>query len=73
MYFLSALSGILAASLGSFIGGLLTRKFNMTPKMTFKLLIFFLGANIIVSAIGLFVGCDQPVLLGDNGQDSDVR
>ena len=67
---ISALSGITAAAMGSFIGGVFTRRFKMTPKVTIKLLIFLLSANIIVTIVGLFVGCDQPVLLGHDGRES---
>ena len=64
----SALSGITAASLGSFVGGVLTRKIKMTPQTTMKMLIILFCGNIIVSFIGLFIGCDQPILAGDGGQ-----
>lgn len=60
-----SLSSITAVALGSFFGGVMTRRLKMTPITTFKLLIIFYAVNIVCNASGFFLGCDQPLLVGD--------
>ncbi|WAR16347.1 SO1C1-like protein, partial [Mya arenaria] len=62
------LSSIAAISLGSFLGGIITRRIPMTPLTTIKMLLIFYAVNILCSACGFFLGCKQPVLFGDNAQ-----
>lgn len=66
--FITALSYIAAVSLGSFLGGVLSRKIEMTPLTTTKLLLIFYVVNIVCVSSGFFLGCSQPTLVGDNGK-----
>ena len=61
---LSAVSNLLAVSLGSFFGGILTRKFAMTPQSTMKILSVFYLFTIAFYSTGYIIGCDQPSLVG---------
>ncbi|WAR16343.1 SO2B1-like protein [Mya arenaria] len=61
-----ALCSITAISLGSFLGGILTRRIPMTPMTTIKMVLIFYAVNMVCSASGFFLGCKQPVLFGDN-------
>ncbi|XP_053382888.1 solute carrier organic anion transporter family member 2A1-like [Mercenaria mercenaria] len=63
-----ALSYIGAVAMGTFIGGVISRKIEMTPQTTFKLMVIFHCINFVCLCSGFFLGCDQPVLLGDNGK-----
>ncbi|XP_052765230.1 solute carrier organic anion transporter family member 2A1-like [Mya arenaria] len=67
-----ALSSISAVSLGSFLGGIITRRIPMTPLTTIKMLLIFYAVNIVCSASGFFLGCKQPVVFGDNAQISSL-
>jgi len=64
---ITAGSSILSVSLGSFLGGLMTRKFKMTPLTTVKMLLLFYVIYVLCSASGYFLGCEQPQLVGDSG------
>ncbi|KAL3863311.1 hypothetical protein ACJMK2_005076, partial [Sinanodonta woodiana] len=59
-----AVSNVLAIALGSFLGGLITRKFKMTPTFTIKLIISFYVFNLTCFACGFFLGCPQPEIFG---------
>ena len=64
----SALSTISAVALGSFLGGVMSRRIEMTPQTTLKLITIFYLVNFICLCSGFFLGCDQPTLVGDNGK-----
>ena len=56
----------MSVSIGSFLGGLLTRKINMTPQNTMKVMMIFYAVNIASMTFGYFLGCEQPTLIGDS-------
>ncbi|KAL4218355.1 hypothetical protein ACF0H5_023092 [Mactra antiquata] len=61
-----AISSISAVSVGAFLGGLITRKFKMTPQTTLKILVAFYLVSIASFVSGFFLGCDQPQVYGSN-------
>lgn len=63
----SAVSSVLSVSLGSFVGGVMTRRLKMTPLTTIKMLLLFYAIYTASLAAGFFLGCKQPELVGDNG------
>ncbi|XP_045183048.2 solute carrier organic anion transporter family member 2A1-like [Mercenaria mercenaria] len=63
-----AFSYIAAVALGSFLGGVMSRRIEMTPQKTVKLLLIFYAINFICVCSGFVLGCDQPALVGDNGK-----
>lgn len=71
LLYISALSYIAAVSLGSFLGGVLSRKIDMSPQITTKCLVIFNLVNVICLSSGFFLGCNQPALIGDNGKGFD--
>ena len=63
----SAISTIFALAVGSFLGGIISRRIEMTPQASLKLLMVFDFINLVCLSSGFFLGCDQPVLAGDSG------
>ncbi|XP_069106695.1 solute carrier organic anion transporter family member 2A1-like isoform X2 [Argopecten irradians] len=53
-----------AVGLGTFLGGLLTRMINLTPRKTLGLMISIYSTYTVVFLFSLFLGCDQPEFVG---------
>ncbi|XP_021371445.1 solute carrier organic anion transporter family member 2A1-like isoform X1 [Mizuhopecten yessoensis] len=53
-----------AVGLGTFVGGLLTRMINLTPRRTIGLMISIYTIYVVVFTSSLFLGCDQPKFVG---------
>ncbi|XP_060594234.1 solute carrier organic anion transporter family member 2B1-like [Ruditapes philippinarum] len=68
-----AISTISALAMGSFLGGLVSRRVEMTPRTSLKLLLIFDLINLICMSTGFFLGCDQPTLVGDNGHGHELN
>ncbi|XP_060600480.1 solute carrier organic anion transporter family member 1C1-like isoform X2 [Ruditapes philippinarum] len=68
-----AISTIAALAMGSFLGGLVSRRVEMTPRTSLKMLLIFDFINLICMSTGFFLGCDQPTLVGDNGHGRELN
>ncbi|XP_060063798.1 solute carrier organic anion transporter family member 2A1-like [Ylistrum balloti] len=66
-----AFANISSVAIGSFVGGFITRRMKLTPCKTFGLLVAFYAANILLFAGCLFLGCDQPQIIGPNSKNGD--
>ncbi|OWF41739.1 solute carrier organic anion transporter family member 2A1-like [Mizuhopecten yessoensis] len=66
-----AFANISSVALGSFFGGLISRRVKLTPCKTLGILVAFHAVNMILFAGGLLLGCDQPEIIGPNSKYSD--
>ncbi|XP_067667496.1 solute carrier organic anion transporter family member 2A1-like [Haliotis asinina] len=55
------------ASLGTFVGGWLTKKFKMNPITGLKFVNVFTFVTVLVVALGFVFGCPQPKILNQPG------
>jgi hypothetical protein len=49
---------------GVLLGGLLTRKVEMTPRMSLTICLVTSVLDMLAEVFGLFLGCDQPDIVG---------
>ncbi|XP_060069119.1 solute carrier organic anion transporter family member 2A1-like [Ylistrum balloti] len=56
--------GVLAASLGSFLGGCIISKLKMTPVGCAKLIFGISAFSVLIPIAGYFFGCNNPEIVG---------
>ncbi|XP_056013637.1 solute carrier organic anion transporter family member 2B1-like isoform X2 [Ostrea edulis] len=59
-------ANISAVAVGSFLGGLLTRKIAMTPRNVYRIMAFFYVLNFIFMVLAMTMSCPQPTVVGPN-------
>ncbi|XP_067666199.1 solute carrier organic anion transporter family member 2A1-like [Haliotis asinina] len=60
------------ASLGTFVGGWLTKKFKMSPLTGLKFVNVFTFVAIVIMALGFLFGCPQPKMLNRPGTTTSL-
>ncbi|CAC5359877.1 SLCO3A [Mytilus coruscus] len=55
---------ITSLSMGTFIGGVVSRKYSMSPFKTMMSLLFCQAASTVGFAAGIFIGCEQSAFVG---------
>lgn len=61
---ISAGAHMLTVSVGTFLGGLLTRKISMIPRNVYKMILCFYSLNTIFLAVAMLMSCPQPTIIG---------
>ncbi|XP_052063966.1 solute carrier organic anion transporter family member 2A1-like [Mytilus californianus] len=59
-------------SLGSFFGGYITKKFKLSPRMLIVVTLILHAGTTFFFGGAIFVGCDQPQIIGPNMSHSIV-
>ncbi|XP_048769792.2 solute carrier organic anion transporter family member 2B1-like isoform X2 [Ostrea edulis] len=57
-------ANISTVAMGTFFGGLLTRKIAMTPRNVYRMMTFFFMFNVIFVALAMTMSCPQPTIVG---------
>lgn len=62
--YVAAGANISTVAMGTFFGGLLTRKIALTPRNVYRMMTFFFMFNVIFVALAMTMSCPQPTIVG---------
>ena len=72
-FFFSAVTGLISLCIGSFAGGLLTKKIKLNPRRALLLIFVASVITFIFTLVAMFLSCEPPVVQNWDSKSSRYK